>query len=187
MKRDPFEVLGIPDDADDETVRRAFRALVREHHPDVSQAPDADRRFRELVEAYERVAVPRGRGRRREERVDLSDIVSFYAWLASKRRGAAPVEAPLAELEISPGEAARGVRRTIELEGPGGARRTITVEVPPGTWDGDPLRSAAEDGVPAMEFVARVRPRRGTGRLVQGLAIVALGYAVGLLLIILLR
>jgi curved DNA-binding protein len=187
-KRDPFDVLGVPDDADEETVKRAFRALVREHHPDVSQAPDADRRFRELIDAYERVAVPRGRrGRRREDRVDLSDIVSFYAWLASKRGRPPPVEVPLVELELSPGEAVRGVRRTIELDGPEGERRTITVEIPAGTWDGDPLTGTGQDGVPAMHFVARIRRRRGTGRLVQAVAVLALGYAVGLLLLILMR
>jgi curved DNA-binding protein CbpA len=188
MKRDPFDVLGVPDDADEETVKRAFRALVREHHPDVSRAPDAERRFRELIDAYERVAVPRGRkGRRREDRVDLSEIVSFYAWLASKRTRTPPVEAPVVELELSPGEAVRGVRRTIELDGPEGRVRTITVDIPPGTWDGDPLAGTADDGRPALEFVARIRRRRGTGRLVQAAAVIALGYAVGLLLVILMR
>jgi hypothetical protein len=188
MKRDPFDVLGVPDDADEETVKRAFRALVREHHPDVSQAPDAEQRFRELIDAYERVAVPPGRrGRRREDRVDLSEIVSFYAWLASKRSRTPPVEAGVVELELSPGEAVRGVRRTIELDGPEGQLRTITVDIPPGTWDGDPLTGTTDDSAPAMVFVARIRRRRGTGRLVQAAAVLALGYAVGLLLLVLTR
>jgi DnaJ domain len=188
MKRDPYEVLGVPADADDDTIRRAFRALVREHHPDVSQAPESERRFRELVDAYERVAVPRGRrSKRGEERVDLTEIVSFYAWLASRRERALPVDGTLVELELSPGEAARGVRRTIELDGSEGQQTTITVEIPAGTWDGDPLVGATEDGTPVMEFVARVRRRRGTGRVVQAIAVLALGYAVGLLVIILLR
>jgi hypothetical protein len=81
----------------------------------------------------------------------------------------------------------RGVRRTIELDGPEGRVRTITVDIPPGTWDGDPLAGTADDGRPALEFVARIRRRRGTGRLVQAAAVIALGYAVGLLLVILMR
>ena len=33
-------------------IKRAFRKLARELHPDVSQAPDAEERFREVAEAY---------------------------------------------------------------------------------------------------------------------------------------
>jgi molecular chaperone DnaJ len=43
----------VPRSADDAQIKKAFRALARELHPDVSDAPDADERFREVVEAYE--------------------------------------------------------------------------------------------------------------------------------------
>jgi molecular chaperone DnaJ len=52
LKRDYYEVLGVPRDADDEAIRGAFHALAREWHPDVAEAPDAEARFRELAEAY---------------------------------------------------------------------------------------------------------------------------------------
>ena len=52
LKRDYYEVLGIPRDADDETISRAFHALARAWHPDVAEAPEAEERFRELAEAY---------------------------------------------------------------------------------------------------------------------------------------
>jgi len=52
-ERDYYEVLGVARDADDAEIKRAFRRLARELHPDVSEAPDADRRFREVAEAYE--------------------------------------------------------------------------------------------------------------------------------------
>jgi molecular chaperone DnaJ len=52
-ERDYYEVLGVARSADDAEVKRAFRRLARELHPDVSEAPDADERFKELVEAYE--------------------------------------------------------------------------------------------------------------------------------------
>jgi molecular chaperone DnaJ len=52
-ERDYYEVLGVTRSADDAEVKRAFRRLARELHPDVSEAPDADERFKELVEAYE--------------------------------------------------------------------------------------------------------------------------------------
>ena len=51
--RDYYEVLGVDRSAPDAEIKRAFRRLAREVHPDVSDAPDADERFKEVVEAYE--------------------------------------------------------------------------------------------------------------------------------------
>src|SRR5881296_4581734 len=51
--RDYYEVLGVGRQASEAEIKRAFRGLARELHPDVSDAPDADARFREVVEAYE--------------------------------------------------------------------------------------------------------------------------------------
>src|SRR5919198_480041 len=52
-KRDYYELLGVGRDADEGEIKRAFRRLARELHPDVCGAPDAEQRFREVVEAYE--------------------------------------------------------------------------------------------------------------------------------------
>src|ERR671939_1107096 len=51
--RDYYELLGLTRGADDGEIKRAFRRLARELHPDVSDAPDAEERFREIAEAYE--------------------------------------------------------------------------------------------------------------------------------------
>ena len=51
--RDYYEVLGVGRSATEADIKRAFRRLARELHPDVSNAPDADERFKEVVEAYE--------------------------------------------------------------------------------------------------------------------------------------
>jgi len=52
-ERDYYELLGVSRDAGADDIKRAFRRLARELHPDVSDAPDAEHRFREVVEAYE--------------------------------------------------------------------------------------------------------------------------------------
>src|SRR5213596_3267864 len=52
-ERDYYELLGVPRDASETDIKKAFRGLARELHPDVSEAPDAQDRFREVVEAYE--------------------------------------------------------------------------------------------------------------------------------------
>ncbi len=54
MRRDPYEVLGLGRDADERAVKKAFRALARELHPDVNRHdPEAEEKFKEAAEAYE--------------------------------------------------------------------------------------------------------------------------------------
>ena len=50
---DLYDLLGVPRDADDAAIKKAFRRLARELHPDVSSAPETEARFREVTEAYE--------------------------------------------------------------------------------------------------------------------------------------
>ncbi|HMS72191.1 MAG TPA: DnaJ domain-containing protein, partial [Baekduia sp.] len=52
--RDPYEVLGVARDADDTAIKKAFRRLARELHPDTNpDDPEAEERFKEVAEAYE--------------------------------------------------------------------------------------------------------------------------------------
>src|SRR5437899_12653737 len=51
--RDYYEVLGVARDADETTIKKSFRRMARDLHPDVSDHPEAELRFREITEAYE--------------------------------------------------------------------------------------------------------------------------------------
>src|ERR671933_1246095 len=52
-ERDYYELLGVSRDADEQDIKKTFRRLARRLHPDVSEEPDAEQRFREVTEAYE--------------------------------------------------------------------------------------------------------------------------------------
>src|ERR687888_2256360 len=59
MKRDPYEVLGVARDADETQIKKSFRKLARELHPDVNRHdPDAEEKFKEAAEAYEILSDP---------------------------------------------------------------------------------------------------------------------------------
>ncbi len=60
--RDYYDVLGVPRDADDASIKKAFRRLARELHPDVnSHDPDAEEKFKQAAEAYEVLSDPERR------------------------------------------------------------------------------------------------------------------------------
>jgi molecular chaperone DnaJ len=60
--RDYYEVLGVSRDADDATIKKAFRRLARELHPDVNtNDPEAENKFKEAAEAYEVLSDPERR------------------------------------------------------------------------------------------------------------------------------
>ena len=52
-KRDYYEVLGVKKDADENTIKKAYRKLAKKYHPD-SNAGDAgaEQKFKEVTEAY---------------------------------------------------------------------------------------------------------------------------------------
>lgn len=52
-KRDYYEVLGVQRTATPEEIKKAFRRLAREYHPDVNRDPGAEAKFKEINEAYE--------------------------------------------------------------------------------------------------------------------------------------
>jgi curved DNA-binding protein len=61
--KDYYAVLGVPRDADQDAIRRAYRKLARNYHPDLNSDSDAEDRFKELGEAYEVLSDPDKRER----------------------------------------------------------------------------------------------------------------------------
>jgi len=57
-QRDYYEVLGVPRNATPEDIKAAFRKLARQYHPDVSQEPNAEERFKGINEAYAVLSEP---------------------------------------------------------------------------------------------------------------------------------
>ena len=129
-ERDYYELLGISRGADEGDIKKAFRRLARELHPDVSSAPDAEERFREVVEAYEVFSKPETRelydryghaglrsGGFQPGHFDfgsLSDL--FAAFFGDDLVGARPSSRGpdlAAEVEIELVDAARGAKREV--------------------------------------------------------------------------
>src|ERR1700749_3906409 len=84
---DYYEVLGVPRDADQDTIRRAYRKLARTYHPDLNSDSDAEDRFKELGEAYEVLSDPEKRERydrlganwrRQEQEAPEQDFEEFF-------------------------------------------------------------------------------------------------------------
>jgi molecular chaperone DnaJ len=52
-KRDFYEVLGVGKEATQDEIKKAYRGLARQYHPDVNKASDAENKFKEAKEAYD--------------------------------------------------------------------------------------------------------------------------------------
>ena len=60
---DFYQILGVPRDASQEDIQRAYRKLARTYHPDVNHDPGAEDRFKEISEAYDVLSDPQTRRR----------------------------------------------------------------------------------------------------------------------------
>lgn len=61
--KDYYKILGVDRNADEKTIKRAYRRLARKYHPDVNKSRDSTERFKEINEAYEVLSDPEKRKR----------------------------------------------------------------------------------------------------------------------------
>jgi molecular chaperone DnaJ len=132
MKKDYYDVLGVSQDADDTTIKKAFRKLAMEFHPDRNPSAEAEEKFKEAQEAYAVLADPEKRQRYDRfghqgfegQSMGAEDIFAgfssifedFFGGATSAGRGRQRGEDLLYRLDLSFREAALGCTKVIELE-----------------------------------------------------------------------
>jgi curved DNA-binding protein len=173
--KDYYEVLGVPRDADLEQIKKAYRKLARDNHPDVSKAKGGEARFKEAAEAYATLKDPEKRkaydelGRRPAGEefapppqweqhfgtdmggfgdIDLEELLgSLGRGRGAGRRGPRPVPGQDFEsrVEVSLEDASRGTTLTLNVGDDEGSR-ALEVTIPAGVAEGQRLRLRGKGG-----------------------------------------
>ena len=173
-ERDYYEVLGVARSAGDDEIKRAFRRLARELHPDVSNAPDAEERFREVVEAYEVLSKSETRdlydryghaglrgGGFTPGHFDFGSVSDIFAaffgdelfgGVGGRTRQRARGADVAAEIEIEFVEAATGVTRTIPFQVAGPCEQCSGIGAEPGS---SPVKCPTCEGTGYLQQVSR--------------------------------
>jgi molecular chaperone DnaJ len=133
MPRDPYELLGVGRDASEQEIKKAFRQLARELHPDVnSHDPEAEEKFKDAAEAYE--ILSDGERRATYDRYgheglrsggyapnfegfgSIGDLFNAFFGGGGAAAGPAQGEDVAVAVEIDLIEAARGVRKEVAFQ-----------------------------------------------------------------------
>ncbi|RTI15930.1 DnaJ C-terminal domain-containing protein [Thermus scotoductus] len=163
--KDYYAILGVPRNATQEEIKRAYKRLARQYHPDVNKSPEAEEKFKEINEAYAVLSDPEKRkvydtygtatpppppppGGYDFSGFDVEDFSDFFQELfggglfgvgrrARPRRG----RDLRAELPLTLEEAFRGGEKVVEVGG-----RRVPVKIPPGVQEGSTIRLAGLGG-----------------------------------------
>jgi len=134
MADDYYGTLGVARDAGAPEIRRAYRRLARQHHPDRNPEPDGPERFRTLAEAYAVLNDPTRRAR--------YDHTIQPPARRDPRRVTQAVLARRGVLELSAREARGAVTVPLTLTATNG----MTIVLPAGVADGDQITVAVPEG-----------------------------------------
>ncbi len=134
-KRDYYEVLGVNHSATKNEIKRAFRKLAQEYHPDRNKAEDAEAKFKEVAEAYQVLNDDQKRqmydqyGHDAERMsgspfVDMGDIGSLFEQFFGMHTGQSGARSRRprqgndlrATMSLTFGEAAFGVTKDLDIE-----------------------------------------------------------------------
>src|SRR5215204_1202628 len=170
-ERDYYEVLGVRRDAGEAEIKKAFRQLARELHPDVSDAPDAEERFKEAVEAYEVLSKSETRelydrlghaglrsGGYRPTTFDFGNLADIFAaffgedLISQAMRGRVRGADIAADVTIELADAASGTTRDVPFRIAVPCRRCDASGVEPGT---DVRTCPTCQGVGRLQHVSR--------------------------------
>jgi len=118
---DHYEVLGLSSDASADEIKKAYRKLARELHPDVNPAPEAQERFKLVTHAYEVLSDPDARAnydRGGAQDYGLGDI--FESFFGAPQRGpksrAQRGQDALLRVDLDLKEAVFGVEKTLTID-----------------------------------------------------------------------
>jgi hypothetical protein len=151
---DHYEVLGVSRDASTREIRRAYRRLARQHHPDVNLRPDGRERFAALASAYEILSDPTARAcydQTLPSSVPITRVPRLHPWPPRPMLAGSCVTGIL---ELSAREAERLAHFPLAVTDAWG--RTI-VQLPAGIGHGDRIAICEHGRLIVLRVTVRAR------------------------------
>jgi curved DNA-binding protein len=137
---DPWQILGVDRNATSDDVKKAYRKLAKDHHPDLGGDPD---RFREIQQAYDQISNPQPHQYQPQQPPPgfehfeelFQNIGVNFGWRPRPQRNA-NMEVQIA---ISIAESITGTHRDLQVN-ENGASRSIKIDIPRGLYTGDTVK-----------------------------------------------
>jgi len=169
---DPYKVIGVPRDADMDTVKQAYKKLVLKWHPDRNQDnPEAQVKIREINAAYD--AIKNGTAQANPFAgqpypggfSNMQDIFRDFENMFGSGGFRQRVRNVQVQYNLTLEEAFQGKEAEITFKTPDGNVKTVKVKLPPGLDDGDSLRCAGQGfslgtGLPVSDLIILISIRR---------------------------